>query len=252
MIYLLVGLLAGLIGAMTGLGGGIIMVPVMTIIFHVPIHKAIGVSIFAIVVNSSIATLSYTKKGYVDIKLGFALGQSSIIGSIIGAMISGLLDEKVLGIIFGVILILASVQMISPLKDLMIEQELKIRRLSPLYRIKNIKYGIALSAIGGWFAGMLGIGGGTFNVPVMYLIMDVPIKVAVATSAFIIMITSSGSAWIYFLRGDIFIELALFMAGGVALGSYVGSKIGLVIRNKWQTRLISLILFIAAIRMLFG
>jgi uncharacterized membrane protein YfcA len=252
MLYLIVGLLAGMLGAMTGLGGGIIMVPVMTILFGVPIHKAVGISIFAIVVNSSIAAVSYTKKGYVDIKLGLALEQSTIIGAIIGALVSGLIDEKKLAFIMGVVLIFASFQMVSPLKRLIAEEDIKVRNLTPLYKIRNISIGIVLSVVAGCAAGMLGVGGGIFKIPIMYLIMDVPIKVAVGTSSFMIMLTSVASGWIFFLRGDIYIEIALFMAGGVALGSFIGSKVGIKLRGKWQTRIVALVLLMAAIKMLLS
>lgn len=252
MIYLLVGLIAGLFGAMTGLGGGIIMVPVMTIFLDVPIHKAVGVSLFAILVNSSISSVSYAKKGFTDFKLGLALEHTTVVGAVVGALLAGIINGRVLEIIFAIVLLFASLQMMSPMRNLIAEQELRIRKLTPIYRVKKIKFGVALGTIAGCVAGMLGVGGGIFKIPIMYLVMDVPVKVAVATSSFMIMLTSAAGAWVFFLRGDIYIELALFISCGVALGSYVGSRIGIKLRGKWQTRLIASLLFIAALRMLIS
>lgn len=252
MIYLLVGLVAGLFGSMTGLGGGIIMVPVMTIFFNIPVHKAVGISLFAILVNSIISSVSYTKRGFTDFKLGLALEQSTLIGAITGALLAGIINGRVLEIIFAIVLIFASFQMMSPMRNLIAEQELRIRALAPIYRIKNIKFGVALSTIAGSIAGMLGVGGGIFKIPIMYLVMDVPVKVAVATSSFMIMLTSASSALIFFLRGDIYIELALLISLGIAVGSYIGSRIGIKLRSKWQARLVSFLLFIAGIRMLIS
>jgi uncharacterized protein len=252
MIFLLTGFIAGLFGSITGLGGGIIIVPALTILFHIPIHKAIGISLVAIVVNSSIASTSYMRKGFVDLTLGLSLEQTSVIGAILGAVISGYVNAHMLEIIFGIVLLFAAIQMISPWGRSIAEKELKIWHLSPIYKIEHTTIGIILSFIGGCLAGMLGVGGGIFKIPIMCLIMKVPVKVAVATSAFMVMTTGMSSAWIFFLRGDMYLELVILVSAGILLGSFIGSQIGIRIKGTWQSALIALLLFLASIRMLIG
>ncbi|OGF66853.1 MAG: hypothetical protein A2Y62_21850 [Candidatus Fischerbacteria bacterium RBG_13_37_8] len=252
MIFIVVGFFAGLLGAITGLGGGIIIVPVLTIFFHIPIHKAIGISLVAIVVNSSLASVSYARKGFTDIRLGLTMEQSTIFGAICGAFISGYFNAKILEFIFGIVLLFAAIQMVSSLGNVIAEREIKIRHLSPMYRVKHIPAGMILSFFAGCFAGMLGVGGGIFKIPIMCLLMGVPVKVAVATSSFMILLTGATGAWIFFIRGDVYLELAVLLSVGILAGSLLGSYIGIRMKSKWQSRLFAIVLIAAAIRMLTG
>ncbi len=250
MIFILLGFAAGLFGSLTGLGGGIIIIPILTIFFHIPIHKAIGVSLIAIVVNTSFSSVSYAKKGLTDFALGLFLEQSTVLGAISGAFLSGFLNAKILEFIFSIILFFAAFQM--AFSSNISLAEIKIRNLSPLYKIENKTIGQLSSFLAGLFSGMLGVGGGIFKIPLMCLIMKVPVKVAVATSSFMIFITSASSAWVFYLRKDIYLELAVLISLGVMFGSLTGSHIGITIKAKWQSKLIALILTLAAIRMITG
>lgn len=252
MIYLVIGFLAGFFGSITGLGGGIIIVPVLTILFHIPIHKAIGVSLVAIVVNSSFASSAYMRKGFTDLKLALSLEQSTVIGAIAGAVFSGFIAPKILGFIFGVVLLFASIQMLTPMGRHLAEKDLKIWHLNPIYRIEHTTIGVLSSFFAGCVSGMLGVGGGIFKIPIMCLIMKVPVKVAVATSSMMILITGTSSAWIYYLRGDIYLELVILVSAGVLMGSLLGSQIGVRIKATWQTYLIAALLILASLRMLIG
>lgn len=250
MIYIFLGFIAGLLGAVTGLGGGIIIIPCLALLFHIGIHKAIGISLIAIAVNTSFSSISYAKKGLTDFTLGLFLEQSAVLGAISGALLSGYLNARWLEFIFSMVLLFAAFQMAFSLNIPL--EEIKIRSLAPLYKIENTFLGQILSFFAGLFSGMLGIGGGIFKIPVMCLIMKVPVKVAVATSSFMIFITSVSSGWIFYLRKDLYLELAVLISLGVMFGSLTGSRIGLTIKSKWQSKLIALLLALAAIRMLSG
>jgi len=252
MIFLLTGFIAGLFGSITGLGGGIVIVPVLTIFFHIPIHKAIGISLIAIVVNSSLASASYMRKGFTDFKLALSLEQSTVIGAILGAILSGFIEAKILGYVLGIVLLFASFQMMTPVGRYAATKELKIWHLSPIYRIEHPVIGIVLSFFGGCFAGMLGVGGGIFKIPIMCLIMKVPVKVAVATSSLMVLITGTSSAWIFYLRGDVYLELVLLLSSGILLGSIIGSQIGIRIKATWQYYLVAVLLMLGSLRMLIG
>ncbi len=233
----LTGLLAGSFGALLGLGGGAILIPVLTIYFHLPIHTAIGVSLVGVIATSTGAAIVYVREGKTDIKLGMLLELGTTVGAILGAVIAGLVSARVLYLLFTVVLVYNAYSMYRR-NEGTVEKETacgqqqagsegkdswKRTNGSFTYKVRNIPLGIFLSSLAGIMSGLLGLGGGLIKIPVMYLLMGVPLKTAAATSNFMIGVTASASAWIYFLNGRINPVVTVPVALGIFAGALAGT-----------------------------
>lgn len=208
---------AGLFGSLVGVGGGIIVVPVLTLVLDVPIHYAIGASIVSVIATSSGAASSYVRKGMANLRVAMFLEVATAAGAIAGALLAGLAPEKVLYIAFGTVLVYTALSMIrkrkanrvpapDPLADRLrlhgsYYDEAEKQEIH--YRVGRTKLGFGVSGIAGLMSGLLGIGGGAIKVPAMNLAMGIPLKVCTATSNFMIGVTAAASATVYFLRGDV-------------------------------------------------
>jgi len=229
---------AGLLGALLGLGGGIIVVPVLTLFFHVPIRLAIGASVISVIATSSGAAAAYVRERLTNIRIGMLLEVGTTTGAITGAYIAGLVDARVLFIVFGLVLGYSALQMLrkrhdhssTPVPPDAWADRLRLhdsyydqaegREVD--YRVTHTPAGLSLMYIAGTVSGLLGIGSGALKVPAMDLAMHLPIKVSTATSNFMIGVTAAASAGVYFARGDI----DPFIAGPVAVGVLIGATIG--------------------------
>lgn len=244
-----IGFAAGLLGSMLGIGGGFFMVPLLTLALRLPIHIAIASSLVAIVVTSSTAAITYTKAGLTNIKLGMLLETVTVPGAIIGALVAVILAPTILSITFGVVLIYAAYSMIASrprvadailLKGNVAETDdayIDIlsrhedcqckRNISQITgcTINHVPQGLAASFMAGIFSGLLGIGGGTIKVPAMTLIMKLPIKIAIATSSFMVGITATAGALIYFYHGYIYPIIVAPLIIGAFLGAKLGSEL---------------------------
>ncbi|MBN1403890.1 MAG: sulfite exporter TauE/SafE family protein [Opitutales bacterium] len=257
---------AGLLGSLAGVGGGIIVVPALTLLMGVDIRHAIAASIVAVVATSSAAASTYVRERMTNIRLGMLLETATALGAICGALAAGLLSSKLLYILFGVILCYNAWHMShkredgqhtippDPFADKLslhasyYDRSLK-RELS--YRVSRTKLGLLVSWIAGLVSGLLGVGGGIFKVPLMHLAMGVPIKAATATSNFMIGITASTGAAIYFMRGDV----KPFIAAPVAIGVIAGSKIGARLLGGMKLNAVRMafvvVMAVAAVQMLY-
>lgn len=239
-IVFLVSLTAGFLGSLLGLGGGIIVIPALTLLLHVDIRLAIGASIVSVIATSSGAAAAYVRDRLANLRVAMFLELGTTTGAITGAWLAGVLEPRWLYILFGVVLGYSALAMLrkrhEEISDLdgasVFERHLN---LSGSYEDKAqdevIDYtarrpglGLALMYVAGTVSGLLGIGSGALKVPAMDLAMGLPIKVSTATSNFMIGVTAAASAGLYFTRGQIDPFIAAPVAVGVLAGAFAGSK----------------------------
>lgn len=256
---------AGVFGSLVGVGGGIIVVPLLTLILGVPIHYAIGASIVSVIATSSGAASSYVKKGMANLRVAMLLEVATAGGAVAGAMLAGYAPEKLLYLAFGAILIYTALSMIRkrgtgrpPVPDAVADR-LKLHssyyddseKREIHYRVTRTPLGFAVSGFAGLMSGLLGIGGGAIKVPMMNLAMNIPLKVCTATSNFMIGVTAAASATVYFLRGDVSPFITAPVACGVLLGAMTGSQLMPRIHTTWLKRLFVVVLIITASQILW-
>lgn len=250
------GLIAGLWGSVLGLGGGVLIIPMLNLIFGVPMREAIGASLVCVIATSSGAASLYVKKHLSDIRLGMTLELATTLGAITGGIIAGKIDQNVLSILFSILLIYTAGTMFRR-KEESISSEASASSgtstepVSHDYKTVRLPLGMGASFFAGNVSGLLGVGGGIIKVPVMYLFMGIPLKIAVATSNFMIGVTATASAFVYFSRGDVNPLVAGPTMLGVFLGATLGSHIFPKVKVDWLKKVLALILFFVAFEMLF-
>lgn len=231
---------AGMFGALLGLGGGIIIIPVLTLLLKVDIRYAIGASIVSVIATSSGAAATYVKERMANFRVAMFLEVATTAGALTGAYLAGVVSRKWLYIIFSLVMGYTALMMFrnrsmgtaaeAPPDCLADRLRLHGSYQDPFfgqvsYRVTRTRIGLGISYIAGVLSGLLGIGGGPLKVPAMNLAMQLPIKAASATSNFMIGITAATSAGVYFSRGDINPFVAAPVAVGVLLGSTIGSHL---------------------------
>lgn len=246
LFLVLLGLIAGAYGALVGLGGGIILVPVLSIWFGLPMMSAVGISLVCVIATSSGAAAVYVQRHLTDLRLGMVLELATVLGAITGTWLVTLLPESFLKGLFGAFLVYAAVMMLRQPREVVNESATEF----PRYEVRNHPLGLAVSYLAGSVSGMLGIGGGPIKVPLMYLFMGVPLKVAAATSNFMIGVTAAASALLYYQRGNIVIAVAAPLAVGVFAGALLGSQLSPRLRSGWIRWLLLPVLFYLAALML--
>ncbi len=236
---------AGLVGSLTGLGGGIIIIPLLTLGFGVPMHYAIGASLISVIGTSSGAAAAFVKEGFTNVRIGMFLEIATTAGAIGGALISGLLDANTIGIIFAAILILTVLLNLRDKPDHQesliagsLEDKLQLHGTFPdngvikKYAARNTVSGFLMMSVAGVMSGLLGIGSGALKVLAMDNMMKLPFKVSTTTSNFMIGVTAVASSLIYFQRGEIIPVIAAPVLVGVVAGSYIGSKTLMVSKTR--------------------
>jgi uncharacterized protein len=252
---LIVALVAGVFGALAGVGGGIIVVPLLTIALGVPLHNAIAVSLLGIIAVSTTASANYLEAGLVSRRIGLALLTATTIGGIIGGYTAGLVDARVLAGLFGVVLVAVALRMLlgheADVAEIIDEPgrlEFDAAYVEPrtgeevAYRVRNVGPASVVSVFAGILSGLLGVGGGVINVPTMNVLMGVPIRVATTTSTYMLGATAVASAVLYFSRGEV--DPAL--AGAVVLGGVAGGRIGARLQHRLPRRALTLIFVVVA------
>jgi len=231
---------AGFFGSLVGLGGGIIVVPALTLIYGIDIRYAIGASIVSVIATSSGAAASYVRQRMTNLRTAMLLEIATTTGAISGAFLAGVLQGRWLLVIFGIMLAASGLMMLPRVGDssrpapsdpwadrlrlhgsYFDASEHKVVE----YRVAHTKLGLALMYLAGAVSGLLGIGSGVLKVPAMDLAMRIPIKVSTATSNFMIGVTAAASAGVYFARGDVDPFIAAPVALGVVLGAAIGSHV---------------------------
>jgi uncharacterized protein len=240
--------LAGVIGSLVGLGGGVLIVPLLTLVFKLPIYDAIGASIVAVIATSSGAAVAYVRDHLSNIRIGMFLEIATTIGAISGAFLAGFLAPSLLFVIFDAILLISVAPMIFKLGEelpldvhndrlaasLHLESTYPDAKLGRTvsYQMTRTPYGFAMMYVAGLISGLLGIGSGTFKVLAMDTIMRLPMKVSTTTSNFMIGVTAAASAGVYLSRGDILPFVAAPVALGVLLGAVLGTRLLTHMSNK--------------------
>lgn len=218
LLLFVTGFVAGGLGALAGIGGGILLVPVMNAGFGVPFKVAVGCSLVAVVASSSGSAARYLGEGLCDVRLGIRLEVATVLGAIAGGLAAPWLPVNFLRALFGLMtLYLAAWQ----LRSARAPVESDVRESGP---IRNYPAGIAFSGLAGMVSALLGIGGGALKVPVMNMLMGVPFRVSTATSNYMIGITAAASGLLYFRRGEVDLGVTAPMVLGVMLGSAVGAR----------------------------
>jgi uncharacterized membrane protein YfcA len=243
-------IVAGLFGALVGVGGGIILVPLLTVALGLDIKHAIAASLLGVIAVSTGAAASYLQSGLIDRRLGLTLLVATAAGGIVGGYAGGLLDARLLAAMFGVVLVLVAVQMLRwrrrPPAELVGEPvglEFESSYVEPTtgeeiaYRARRVGLGTAISLVAGGLSGLLGIGGGVVNVPTMNLVMGIPIRIALTTSTYMLGATAAASAVIYFSRGLI----DPLLAAPVVVGMFIGARIGARLAHRLPQQVLQLI-----------
>jgi uncharacterized membrane protein YfcA len=255
---------AGLIGALTGLGGGIIIVPLLTLIFHVDIRYAIGASLVSVIATSSGAAAAYVKQGFTNVRLGMLLEVATTIGAVLGAFIAGLISTGALAVVFGLVLFYSAYRSFKQRGDHILTDRsdkwatrLRLHGNFPTehgtqdYAVQSVPFGFSLMFAAGIFSGLLGIGSGVFKVLAMDQAMKLPFKVSTTTSNFMIGVTAAASAGVYLHRGYIEPGLAFPVMLGVLAGALLGAKILAHANTKILRSIFSVIIVVLAFEMLY-
>ena len=237
-IVLAASLLAGFFGSLTGLGGGVIVTPVLTLFLHVDLRYAIGASLVSVIATSSGAAAAYVREGFSNIRIGMLLEIATTLGAVFGAYLGTHISPRILSIIFGLILLQAAWQTArerkstkepvppDPLGDkLKLNSSFMTAQGPQHYFVRRVKTGIGLMFGAGTVSGLLGIGSGSLKVIALDQAMQLPFKVSTATSNFMIGVTAAASASIYLSRGYVNPAIAMPVMLGVLGGSLVGSRL---------------------------
>ena len=260
---------AGVTGALLGLGGGILLVPILTTVFGVSLREAMGASIVAVVATSVGTAAAYLRSGLSNIRIGLFLAMATVSGAIAGAALVGVVPERALALLLGGALAYSAFVAVRQLGfevpedppfdplaarfalegtyyDVTLARDVK-------YRATHVGRGAAAMFGAGMLSGLLGIGSGAFKVLAMDYFMRLPMKVSTATSNFMIGITASASAAIYFGRGDIRPVLACPVAVGVLAGAYLGTRVLARLRNSTVRKIfLPIIVYLALVMVLRG
>ncbi len=231
---------AGFVGALAGLGGGVFIVPILTLIFHVSFATAIGASIVSVIATSSGAAAAYVRDRMTNLRVGMFLEIATTAGAICGALVSSMLNDTVLFIVFGMILLISAIPLVMRLGEELprgVKNHKWAGRLrlpgtysdhrthqDVTYQVAHVRIGFGMMYVAGLVSGLLGIGSGTFKVLAMDTAMRLPMKVSTTTSNFMIGVTAAASAGIFFQRGDMDPMIAAPVAIGVLGGSMLGAK----------------------------
>jgi hypothetical protein len=260
---------AGVLGAVLGLGGGILLVPILTLFFGVSLPYAMGASIVSVIATSCGAAAGHLRSGLANVRVGLFLALATVAGALIGASLVGVLPEALLEVLFGLALTYSAFTTVRQLNlEVPVEVDAdplalrfglsgsyydRLLHRDVSYRASRVRGGAAAMFAAGVLSGLLGIGSGAFKVLAMDYFMRLPMKVSTATSNFMIGMTAAASAGVYFGRGDIHPVIATPVAVGVLIGSYAGTRLIANLRNATVRKLfLPVVLYLALSMLLRG
>ncbi|MDN3583004.1 sulfite exporter TauE/SafE family protein [Mucilaginibacter flavus] len=256
--------LAGLVGSLTGLGGGVVIIPLLTLVFHVDIRYAIGAALLASIANSSGAASAYVKEGITNIRLGMFLEIATTVGAVIGALIAVYTPTNTIAILFGSILLFSAAMTLRKKNQDALAVGSKAAAVLQLnnnypakdglvnYQLKNVGAGFSIMTLAGVFSGLLGIGSGALKVLAMDSTMHIPFKVSTTTSNFMIGVTAAASAVVYLQRGYMDAGIAFPVVLGVLAGAFTGSKLLSRIDAKVLKYIFCTAIVFVAVEMIFN
>jgi len=265
-IILLIGsYFAGLLGSLTGLGGGVVIIPLLTLLLNVDIHYAIGASLVSVIATSSGSAAAYVKEGITNMRLGMFLEIATTAGAMCGAIIAIYIPAHYIAILFGVILICSALLSLRQKTEMIIAKKsylakkLRLNDSYPTpagvvdYGISNVGGGFFMMLFAGIISGLLGIGSGALKVVAMDTIMRIPFKVSTTTSNFMIGVTASASAVVYLQRGYISPGLSMPVVIGVLLGALTGSRILVnTTSSRWLRWVFAIVVTFLACQMIYN
>jgi uncharacterized membrane protein YfcA len=258
---------AGFLGALTGLGGGVVIVPFLTVVLGVDIHYAIGASLVSVIATSSGAASAYVKEGFSNIRVGMFLEIGTTLGAIAGAFLAAVSAPSVIAVIFGLVLFGSVASSFFGMADrpaeaapnparlgarLRMDGEYPSLRGIQAYHVRRVPAGLGLMSVAGVLSGLLGIGSGALKVIAMDKVMRLPFKVSTATSNFMIGVTAASSAGIYLHRGYIDPGLTMPVMLGVLAGSILGTRVLVRTPTRWLRYLFDVVIFALGVEMIFN
>lgn len=255
---------AGLLGSLTGVGGGLIIVPMLTLLFHVDLRYAVGASLVSIIATSSGAAAAYVREGYTNVRVGVLLEVATTIGALIGAILAGFTPTNVLAILLGCVLLFTAIRSMQPRVEhavldkpdkwsarFRLDSAYPSARGKQHYSVTNVPGGFLLMFFAGVLSAMLGIGSGIIKVLAMDQMMRLPFKVSTTTSNFMIGVTAAASAGVYLHRGQIDPVIVFPVTLGVLVGALLGARILLRAPVKPLRMLFTAIVVVMAAQMLY-
>jgi uncharacterized protein len=270
-VILFVGALAaGFLGSLTGLGGGVVIVPLLTVGLGVDIRYAVGTSLVAVIATSSGAAAAYLREGITNLRIGMFLETATTTGAIAGAVLASVLPPHSLMILFGTVLLYSGFvsyknrkEETFPVKRIRMNKSKLAQKLKLAgkyqaltgtvhYNVFNLGWGYLMMIVAGMLSGLLGIGSGAFKVIAMDTIMKLPFKVSSATSNFMIGVTAAASAGVYLTRGYIDPVLSMPVVLGVLLGSLIGAKIMVKSKTKSLRIVFAIVISLLALEMIYS
>jgi len=258
-------LAAGFLGALTGLGGGVVIVPFLTLVLGIDIRYAVGASLVSVIATSSGAASAYVKEGFSNIRVGMFLELGTTLGAVAGALLAAVVSPPLIAVVFGIVLIgnvlaslLRSPDVPAPRPADRLAARLRLDAEYPSlqgmvrYHVRHVPAGLGLMSIAGVLSGLLGIGSGALKVIALDRVMKLPFKVSTATSNFMIGVTAAGSAGLYLHRGDIDPGLTMPVMLGVLAGSVVGARFLFRTPDRRLRWLFNAVLFALGLEMIFN
>jgi uncharacterized protein len=228
---------AGFVGALSGLGGGVFIVPALVLLAHVPMQVAVGASLISVVATSAGASVAFVRDGWTNLRVAMILECATVTGALTGAYLAGVFSAPVLEMLFALMMLQSAYfairqhgEMISPKSDPLCER-LQLGGIVTDEQGKTVNYGVvrlpagaALMVFAGVMSGLLGIGAGAVKVTAMDYFMKLPLKVSSATSNFMIGVTAGAGALVFLSRGDVAATVAAPVALGITVGALTGSR----------------------------
>ena len=253
---------AGFVGALSGLGGGVFIVPALVILMHVPMYLAISASLISVVATSAGASVAFVRDGWTHLRLAMVLECATVTGAVVGAMLAGYLPNWALELIFALMMLQSAYFTISKKGDQILPRGDPLTERLKLggevtdesghrirYGVKNIPGGAALMVLAGIMSGLLGIGSGALKVIAMDYVMHVPLKISSATSNFMIGVTAGAGALVFLSRGEVPTSLVAPVAIGVTVGALTGSLVLPHVNTQSLRILFAVILVLIAVEM---
>lgn len=259
-------LTAGFLGALTGLGGGVVIVPLLTLAFGVDIRYAIGASLVSVIATSSGAAAAYVREGYTNLRVGMLLEIATTMGAIAGASLATVVPANAIAVIFGIVLLYSAYLSSRPHPEQgadtggpdVLAERLRLDSSYPTpggpkhYHVRRVPAGFGLMGVAGVLSGLLGIGSGAVKVLAMDQAMRLPFKVSTTTSNFMIGVTAAASAGVYLSRGYVDPGLAMPVTLGVLAGSLLGARVLVAASTRWLRLVFALVIVALALEMIHG
>jgi uncharacterized membrane protein YfcA len=261
----LAGFVGGTFGAMVGLGGGVFIIPALTLFLDVPIHNAIAASLVAVVATSTTGSIAYVRQELTNVRLGMTMETALTLGALTGGLVGVMLSKEVLSAVFGGVMVAVAIYMglrrkaATPVPadgaglgrlgasyfDSHLDCEVR-------YQVRRLPLGLFAGLVAGSVSGLLGVGGGFLTVPTMRLGMGVPMRAAMSTSNLMLGVTACAGATVYFARGMVDPVIAVPVVLGVTAGAFLGSRLALKMRSSVLAIILAVVLFTLSIQMILA